>query len=451
MSGNSYNSRQSHHRSYNNDNHNNRRYNDRRYNNDGNYMNNNNDRRFKPYSSNHNNNNNSNNSSNNRRQRYGSYNNQNNTQMNNHSFHHELKVPSKIAGYIIGRGGMILKTIEQITKSKIHFDQQNGLEVEFRNVKLSSDTENNLKNIINIIKTIIDKSLIELNNNDNNVDQEKSALIIIGSIKSHIPNCNLTLNDLIPQIVNITLDIPSSKVGIIIGKGGETIHSIQQKSNARVNVQPDNKENPLSIRKVVINGTKNTVDKAKAIINELLNNGNNNDSYDVNSNNNINISNNNNFNYNGNSNYNNEDNKFKKVIAIPLDKIGLVIGRGGEGIKSISLQCKVRILIEQTPIDGKRDLTIIASSKEKIDKTLEAIDERLTIGGRGNSRVAIFRQNADSIANDLLNGVVDPLNKLWSLDLNKQFNNINNHIHGGFNKNNDKSNLKRLINVLNKV
>lgn len=43
-----------------------------------------------------------------------------------------------------------------------------------------------------------------------------------------------------PTVFTITLTVPLSSVGRIIGRGGETIRSIQDQSKARVNVESHN-------------------------------------------------------------------------------------------------------------------------------------------------------------------------------------------------------------------
>jgi polyribonucleotide nucleotidyltransferase len=68
-----------------------------------------------------------------------------------------------------------------------------------------------------------------------------------------------------------TEDIPiaSEKVGLIIGKGGETIQSLQRKSGARISIKPeDGRES--GIRMVNLSGSSTSIATAKNMINDII-------------------------------------------------------------------------------------------------------------------------------------------------------------------------------------
>ena len=67
--------------------------------------------------------------------------------------------------------------------------------------------------------------------------------------------------------------VPDDLVGLIIGKGGETIKSINKTSGAIVFIPKEmNQENPEK-RLVRITGSKDQIENAKAQINEIVNKG----------------------------------------------------------------------------------------------------------------------------------------------------------------------------------
>ena len=72
----------------------------------------------------------------------------------------------------------------------------------------------------------------------------------------------------------MTIHIPVNKVGVVIGRGGETIRDLQDRSGARINVTPDSAASPQSNdRPVTLIGDDAAVQRAKALIDEIVNTG----------------------------------------------------------------------------------------------------------------------------------------------------------------------------------
>ncbi len=63
--------------------------------------------------------------------------------------------------------------------------------------------------------------------------------------------------------------IASQKVGLIIGKGGETIQSLQRKSGARISIQPED-ERESGIRIIQLSGSNSAIETAKNMIDDIL-------------------------------------------------------------------------------------------------------------------------------------------------------------------------------------
>ena len=71
------------------------------------------------------------------------------------------------------------------------------------------------------------------------------------------------------ETTTINVAVPQRKVGFIIGKGGETIRDLQERSGARVSVVQDVSGTAIE-RKVTISGTKEKVERAKQMVNDLV-------------------------------------------------------------------------------------------------------------------------------------------------------------------------------------
>ena len=67
------------------------------------------------------------------------------------------------------------------------------------------------------------------------------------------------------------IDIPNGRVGVIIGKGGETIKYLQLQSGAKIQVTRDMDADPNSLTRLVeLMGTPDQIAKAEQLINDVL-------------------------------------------------------------------------------------------------------------------------------------------------------------------------------------
>jgi far upstream element-binding protein len=67
------------------------------------------------------------------------------------------------------------------------------------------------------------------------------------------------------------MDVPNSKVGLVIGKGGETIKYLQQQSGAKIQVARDADSDPrLSTREVEIMGSAEQISHAEQLLKDVI-------------------------------------------------------------------------------------------------------------------------------------------------------------------------------------
>ncbi|KAK8938916.1 hypothetical protein KSP39_PZI011141 [Platanthera zijinensis] len=123
------------------------------------------------------------------------------------------------------------------------------------------------------------------------------------------------------------IDVPNGRVGVIIGKSGETIKYLQVQSGARIQVTRDMDADPNSqSRPVELVGTPEQISKAEQLINDVLAEAEVGGSGIISS------------------------WKFTSVptaehflMKVPSNKIGLIIGKGGETIKNMQASTGARI------------------------------------------------------------------------------------------------------------
>lgn len=161
---------------------------------------------------------------------------------------------------------------------------------------------------------------------------------------------------------------------------------MQDRSGARINVTPDSAASPQSNdRPVTLIGDDAAVQRAKALIDEIVNTGESNPDRnhpkDYRSNNNNYGNNYNNDSHHG-SNYGGshygpshgqysghhsggKSNQDSITIQVPNDSVGLIIGKGGETVRALQQQSGAKIQIEPVhgvpPVD--RNVQIIGKFK----------------------------------------------------------------------------------------
>lgn len=67
-----------------------------------------------------------------------------------------------------------------------------------------------------------------------------------------------------------SLTVPSFRVGLIIGRGGETIRDLEERSGAKININPEPPGSRSEERTITLSGDDAAVRRAKDMINDLL-------------------------------------------------------------------------------------------------------------------------------------------------------------------------------------
>lgn len=101
--------------------------------------------------------------------------------------------------------------------------------------------------------------------------QGKSFLLGRASFCSFNDMTNFTPHDGLQNPFDVTFHmlIPSSKVGVLIGRGGATILGVNQESGAKVQIarqnEPDSDE-----RRILFTGTRLSVNKAEQLVRQIV-------------------------------------------------------------------------------------------------------------------------------------------------------------------------------------
>uniref|UniRef100_A0A5B7C385 Putative far upstream element-binding protein 1-like n=1 Tax=Davidia involucrata TaxID=16924 RepID=A0A5B7C385_DAVIN len=158
------------------------------------------------------------------------------------------------------------------------------------------------------------------------------------------------------------ITIPNGKVGVVIGKGGETIKYLQLQSGVNIQITKDSDADPYSqTRGVELTGTMDQISRAEQLIDDVINETDGGGSAPSAS---------------------MQPGAEQFIMKVPNDKVASLIGKGGETIRSIQSSTGARIQIiplRLPPGDTSRERSVyINGLKEQIDSAKELIDERVS-------------------------------------------------------------------------
>ncbi|XP_056159075.1 uncharacterized protein LOC115682659 isoform X2 [Syzygium oleosum] len=162
------------------------------------------------------------------------------------------------------------------------------------------------------------------------------------------------------------IEVPNSKVGVLIGKNGDTIRYLQYNSGVKIQIVRDAEADMSSVtRPVELTGTKENISKAEKLIRDVI----------------------------AEADAGGSPSLVAKGIAtaqvpgsaeqielkVPNEKVGIIIGRGGDTIKSLQTRSGARIqLIPQHLPEGddsKERIVRITGAKRQIDVATQMIKE----------------------------------------------------------------------------
>ncbi|XP_064026952.1 far upstream element-binding protein 3 isoform X2 [Pogoniulus pusillus] len=214
----------------------------------------------------------------------------------------EFKVPDKMVGFIIGRGGEQISRIQAESGCKIQIAPDSGGMPE-RPCVLTGTPES--------------------------IDQAKRLL---GQIVDRCRNGPAFHNDVDGNSTIQELLIPASKVGLVIGKGGETIKQLQERTGVKMIMIQDGPLPTGADKPLRITGDAFKVQQAREMVLEIIREKEQADFRGV------------------RSDFSARMGGGSIEVSVPRFAVGIVIGRNGEMIKKIQSDAGVRIQFK--PDDG---------------------------------------------------------------------------------------------------
>jgi transcription antitermination factor NusA-like protein len=291
-----------------------------------------------------------------------------------------IRVKSALVGLIIGRNGENLRKVESETGARVQFIQAKDSHVTERQCTISGPLRAR-ESAKEAIFRVIDE-------NGGSTSQEKGAYTagMPGRAKVNLPA--LREGEASTQVM-----VPDRTVGLIIGRGGETIKDLQERSGCHVNIVGENKS-VNGLRPVNLIGSEQATAIAKELILEIVESDNKSGApsgaggpprdrpFDGGSQNR---------NMGGGGGGGRD--LVEKTIQVPSEAVGMIIGKGGETIKEMQRASSCKINVNQPkPPDVTRNIDLsgtpqaMEDAERMIWEKVETVRQRDSAAGRPHGR-----------------------------------------------------------------
>lgn len=257
----------------------------------------------------------------------------------------DIKIPNRFVGLIIGRGGEMINKLQSETSARIQVapDPLPGQLDPERNITITGAPA--------AVETA--KKLVNQICEDGKVPENLLAA----------PNQ--------PGEFLIEHMIPSSKVGLIIGKGGETIRNLQERAGCRMVMIQDGQFQQAPEKPLRITGDPQKCQYGKQLVVDLLTEK----DLEMEGRGQIKPA----MDYKGRGGQNfgmDRRNCPTSEVPVPRDVVGFVIGKGGETIKRIQQEsgCKVQFTMPDNGVGPDR-VCLLQGEPQQIDDATQKIRE----------------------------------------------------------------------------
>lgn len=267
---------------------------------------------------------------------------------------YHLWVPQERVGAVIGGHGAVIRSLQERSGAtiQVHNDTVRG------DLKLFtiSGTLAQYETARNLINEIVDKPRQSHHSSSHSSHHADRVPYTSNSESSR-------QDDTWSKVVFV----PSTCVGLVIGRNGETIRNLQDRSNAEIKVTPDEKANLDSDRRSIeITGRGDAINFAHQLISEIVMDARSRraphgplpGSF-----------------YNGQP-------VLQEVLTIPNEKVGLIIGKRGAAIRELQGKsgAKIQVTKDDSAIqsDGSRPVHI-TGTRAQVDEAKAMIASKINI------------------------------------------------------------------------
>ncbi|KAE9375749.1 hypothetical protein N431DRAFT_463813 [Stipitochalara longipes BDJ] len=290
-----------------------------------------------------------------------------------------ISIESNLVGLIIGRQGENLRRVEAETGCRVQFITGPDETGPYRQCKITGTRAARAKAKAEINRIIDDSGMAA----NARAAAERPRDAQPGRASSHQP----ALRD---GEDSMQIMVPDRTVGLIIGRGGETIRDLQERSGCHVNIVGEQKS-VNGLRPVNLIGSREAAARAKDLIMEIVES----DSKSAATKDRVPASRDGGRDGGYGAVYGGAVvDKINDSIFVPSEAVGMIIGKGGETIKEMQATtgCKINVSPSSGPGEVEREIGLvgsrdaIAAAKRAIEDKVEAVAQKTAGGGGGRAR-----------------------------------------------------------------
>ncbi|KAJ1916944.1 hypothetical protein H4219_003468 [Mycoemilia scoparia] len=298
----------------------------------------------------------------------------------------EMRIPASLVGLFIGRSGEHLKQLQRTYSVRIQVIQDVPPSEPDRPVTIegnAGDVESAKQAVLEFVSSNMSNQR-EPSRGSSSGGGGGGGMGGGSGYQSH-HGSTTALSSAGEAYEKLSMQIPNSKVGLIIGRRGDNIRILQTMSGAKINITPDHSYDPNSPnRPVDIVGTRETVQKAEALIKEVIDTETfppkSTEQYQANTG------------YGGPrppQQYGGQQRSGgqTETMEIPQTAVGFIIGRGGETIRQIKAESRCSIHINQDLPPGEPRVVNITGAPEGIAHAKGMIEAKLSEASHNSNSV----------------------------------------------------------------
>lgn len=293
-----------------------------------------------------------------------------------------IQIESSLVGLIIGRQGENLRRVESETGCRVQFITSPDNQGPYRQCRISGPRARRAEARAAIDRIIEDSGMGAIARAG--LDKSQGGGRGPGAGAGGPGPATLREGEDCVQIM-----VPDRTVGLIIGRGGETIRDLQERSGCHINIVGESKS-VNGLRPVNLIGSREAAAQAKEHIMEIVDS----DSRNVNSGGKQQQDRHHNKNDHGRDNGPGGIDKINDSIYVPSEAVGMIIGKGGETIREMqnSTSCKINVSQPSGPGEVEREIGLvgtrdaIARAKRAIEEKVDAVRQKNNGGGNSGGR-----------------------------------------------------------------
>lgn len=249
-----------------------------------------------------------------------------------------IDVPNGIVGYLIGRGGETISSMQARSGCRVQIQKEHELKpgATMRVITLQATTQESIDECRGMIESMVQDRIRAAGGGGSAMGSKDSKVNEALAAGHHL----------------VEVDVPDADVGLIIGKGGTTIKMIQESTGASIQIPPTgNPDNPSTRTVQVTHPNEAGAKQAKKQIEDLLNSK---PSYAQ-----------------------TQGQQTTMQVLIPDKDVGLCIGRQGCVIKEMQQKTGTRIQIPSQPTPGQPHRVATVTGTQDGCNKAQALIERI--------------------------------------------------------------------------